>query len=257
MFNSVTGMFNQLFRSFREKNKNQPSLSSENDDLKILRYLKNNNCRLIINIANYRQTFQSAIITIDKLNDTLIVDELFPKPDFKIKEGESLYFEFHQNGELTSFKAAFISYTHTNGTPAISTNYPHHIKHEQRRDNFRLVLKTGQTPSAKLTPSYQPTLSGIVKDISSHGLRINIQGNEIDVLKKGDILKSCHINLDDNKTIECQLTIRSRHFHSRPYRHTQIGTEITDIQLSDRKRLNHYVNQQQRLQCKLRATDRL
>lgn len=249
-------MLRKLIHNLSNKHQKQ-FISTTDDELKILRHLKNNNSRLIVKLDNHLQTFQSTIITIDKENKKLTVDELFPKPEFKISEGTLLHFSFHQNGELTTFSSTFSSHTHPNGLPAILTSYPFDIKHEQRRNNFRLVLKSGQTPSAKLTPSYQPILSGIVKDISSYGLRINIQGNENDTLKKGDILKSCHINLDKNKSIECQLTVRSKRFYSRPYRHTQIGTEITDIQLTDRNELNHYVSQQQRLQCRLRATDRL
>lgn len=249
-------MFKKLIHSLSNKHQKQFT-STNNDELKILRHLKNNNNQLIVKLDNHLQAFQSTIITIDKENDKLTIDELFPKPEFKITEGRLLHFSFHQKGELTTFSSTFLNHTHANGLPAILTNYPLDIKHEQRRNSFRLVLKPGQTPSAKLTPSYQPTLSGIVKDISSHGLRINIQGNENGMLKKGDILRSCHINLDKNKTIECQLTVRSKCFYSRPYRHIQIGTEITDIQLSDRNQLNHYVNQQQRLQCRLKATDRL
>lgn len=250
-------MLKKLIHNFRTKHQRQLISTTDDDELKILRNLKNNNSRLIVKLGNHLQTFQSTIIIIDNANKKLTIDELFPKPEFKIKEGTLLQFSFHQEGKLTTFSSTFSGHTHPNGLAAISTSYPFDIKHEQRRNNFRLVLKSGQSPSAKLMPSYQPTLSGIVKDISSHGLRINIQGNESDTLKKGDVLRSCHINLDKNKSIECQLTVRSKHFYSRPYRHTQLGTEITDIQLTDRNELNHYVNQQQRLQCKLRATDRL
>jgi c-di-GMP-binding flagellar brake protein YcgR len=250
-------MFRKLiYRLSRKHHDNKHQLDND-DSLKILRNFKHNNSRLTIEVESYQQTFQSSVITIDRSNNTLIMDELFPKPEFKIKENTLLHCKFHENGSLTSFRSPFIKHTRSDGMPAILVRYPSNVKHGQRRSNFRLTLKSSHTSSAKLFPSYRPTLTGVIKDISSHGLRINIQGNESDTLKKGDILKSCQIFLDKNRSIECQLTVRSKRYYNRPYRHTQIGTEITDIQLSDRKRLSRYINQQQRIQCRLKVTDRL
>lgn len=248
-------MFRNIITKLSHKEKDLAE--NNNESVEILRLLKHKNSHLTVKVEGHQETFQSSIITINRLNNILTMDEFFPKPELKIRESSPLCCEFHENGTLTSFNATFIDNTHSNGMPAILVSLPSTIKQDQRRNNFRLTLKPGQIPSAKLTPSYRPALTGIIKDISNHGLRINIQGNENDSLKKGDILKSCHLNLEKDKVVECQLTVRNKRYYSRPYRHTQIGTEITDIQISDRNLLNQYVNQQQRSQCKLRAIDRL
>ncbi len=248
-------MLKKIIESLSKKQVNQIHLPDDN--LKILGNLRDNNCRLLIKTDNNQQVFQSIIVSFNKLNNTLVIDELFPKATFKIKKQTLFYCEFHEKGSVTSFTTRFIDRTQSSGMPAFLMEYPSDVKYDQRRNNFRLALKPGQNSSAKLSPDYQPSLSGMIKDISNHGLRINIHGNTNDSIKKGDILQSCQIKLDESRSIQCQLTIRSKHYFNHPYRHTQIGTEITEIQLSDRKSLSNYVNQQQRQQCRLRATGRL
>jgi len=218
-----------------------------------LEHLMTNKCRLLIKIDSCRPVFQSMVLAIDKMNGTLILDELFPKPDITITPELLLYCEFHENGATTSFTSQTITTTRTGGLPALLIKYPDIIEHDQRRNNFRLQLEKNQTVSAKLTSDNHISLFGTVKDISNHGLRINIQGNQTDEIKSGDILSNCQIKLDDFNQLECQLTVRSKRYFNRPYRHTQIGTEITNIQLTHRDLLTHYVTKQQRQQCRLRS----
>lgn len=232
-------------------------LSVNDEQSNIIKKLLTDNSRLTVSTDNSENKFQSFIIDSCKLTNTIVLDSLFPTPDFRIPKNAVFYCQFENNGESVSFTTTFVKTTELNNLPALLMQYPADIKSEQRRHDFRLNLKPGQISTAKINPKYQSSLSGVVKDISNHGLRINVHGNENTVLKQGDILQSCQIKLDEINAIECQLTIRSKKHYNRPYHHTQIGTEITDIQLSDRKLLNRYVSQQQREQCRLRATDRL
>lgn len=256
-FNLFFIMLKKLITRFSSTDLPKCALSVDDEKSNKISELKDNSSCLMISTDSLQNEFQSFIISSSKLNNTIILDSLFPTPDFKIPNNTLFYCQFENNGESISFTTKFIKMTELNNLPALLVQYPTEIKVDQRRKNFRLNLKPGQISTAKINPKYQQPLSGVVKDISNHGLRINIHVNENIILKQGDILPSCRITLDDKNAIECQLTIRNRKQYNRPYRHTQIGTEITDIQLSDRKLLSKYVNKQQREQCRLRATDRL
>lgn len=231
----------------------QPEARTHDLASRILTNLEKNKSRLLIKVNDQPQLFQSIVLSSNRLNNILIMDELFPQNDIVLSKKAVLCCELHEKGEVTSFAAEFIKKTEYHGTSALLMSYPSSINCTQRRNNYRLPLKSGQLISAKLNADFQPLLSGIVKDISLHGLRINIQGNESNSLKKGDVIKRCRIELDNKQLVECQLTVRSKQNFSRPYRFTQVGTEITDIQLVDSNLLSKYVTQQQREQCKARA----
>lgn len=220
---------------------------------KRLTHLKNNNCRLLIKLDGNSQVFQSLILSVDELNKTLLIDDLFPTPVNNLNHSHLLHCEYHENGLTTSFSSQLIKITRINGLSALLINYPDTVEQEQRRGSFRLPLQDDKILSAKLTSNQYSILSGIIKDISNNGIRINIHGNKTAELAQGDILNNCKIMLDESMQIECQLTVRNKSYFNRPYRHTQIGAEITNIQSSQRNLLTQYVIKQQRQQRRLHA----
>jgi len=255
---SVYLMISHFSKKFKKNNRPSDTVSSiSGRSLDNLKTLIEKKTRLFVKAEDCRQLFQSMVLSVDEINKTILIDELFPQPEIKLLADQTLYFESHDNGSTTSFSSTVITDTRSNGLPALLLNLPDVIKLEQRRNNFRLQLRNNQPVSAKLFQNHYDALSGMVKDISNHGLRINLTGNQTDELQHGDILQHCEINLDEMNQIECQLTVRSKRYFSRPYRHTQIGTEITDIKLKHRDLLTHYVTRQQRMQCRQRADSRL
>lgn len=247
--------FSKKFKNNRHASDKLASISSTTPDN--LKTLIENNVRLFVKAEDCRQIFQSMVLSVDEINNTMLVDELFPLPEINLLAGKTLYFESHENGSTTSFRSTIITSTRSNGLPALLLSLPDTVNLEQRRNNFRLQLKNNQPVSAKLFQNHYDALTGMVKDISNHGLRINITGNQTSELKHGDILQHCEIHLDEMNQINCQLTIRSKRYFRQPYRHTQIGTEITGIQLKHRDLLTHFVTRQQRMQCRQRADARL
>ena len=218
-----------------------------------LMHLKKNNCRLLIKINNKHDIFQSLILSVDELNKTILIDDLFPAPEIRLTHAHMLQCEYHEKGLTTSFSTQLIKISKHNGSPALLINYPDVVEQQQRRASFRLPLQDDKILAAKLTSNQYSLLSGIIKDISNNGIRINIHGNQTNELSQGDILNNCQIMLDENRQIECQLTVRNKNYFNRPYRHTQIGVEITNIHSAHQNLLTQYVNKQQRQQCRLRA----
>jgi len=222
-----------------------------------LQQLINDKARLLVKAEDCRTLFQSMLLDTDTRNQTLTIDELFPQPDRTLKTGMPLYFEFHEKGQTVSFNSEVITPTRAHGLPALLVHYPDVVESDQRRNNFRISLDPTQTVSAKLFQNSYENFFGVVKDISNHGLRINLSGNQSEQLEHGDVIPSCVIKLDGINQIECQLTVRSKRYYNRPYRFTQIGTEITGIHLKHRHMLTNYVSQQQRMQCRARSANLL
>lgn len=218
-----------------------------------LQNLLEQKARLLVKVEGQRDIFQSMLLSIDRLNDVLILDELFPQPENNIAYGTPLYIEYHEQGKTTAFSSVFINTTRDHGLPALIINMPEHVEHDQRRNVFRLSLSPEQVISAQLSQNAHDNYFGVVKDISSQGLRINLSGNQLDQLENGEVLPSCTIKLDETNQLECQLTVRCKRYFNRPYRYTQIGTEITRIGLQQRNLLTHFVNRQQRLLCREKA----
>ncbi|MDH5516420.1 MAG: flagellar brake protein [Gammaproteobacteria bacterium] len=220
--------------------------------LQKLQTLKANKSRLIVRLDDNEQIFQSLILSIDSLNNTLLIDELFPRPE-NFASNQLLHCVHHENGSATTFSLRVLTATNSSGFPALLAHLPDTIEQEQRRLNFRLKTPAQQSMTVSLASSSQPNLSGYVKDLSNHGFRINIPGNHSDSLKQGDTLNYCRIQLNETSQIECQLKVRSTRYLNKPYRHTQLGTEITDLNADHQNQLSQYLNQQQREQCRLRA----
>lgn len=248
-------MLLSLKKTFSKKNNapvNQLDAHS-NSSFQHLQYLEENKSRLLIKLDNCQQIFQSMVVSVEDYGKPILLDELFPMPEIKLEKDQLIYCELHENGSTTSFSSQIIKQTQFNNLPALIIQYPDSIDQDQRRNNFRLQLDKNHPASARLTSSNHAELFGMVKDISNHGVRINIQGNRSEELRSGDILNNCQIKLDDINQFECQLTVRSKRYNNRPYRHTQIGAEITHIRLSHRNLLSHFVSRQQRMQCRHRA----
>ncbi|MDH5392815.1 MAG: flagellar brake protein [Gammaproteobacteria bacterium] len=218
-----------------------------------LQSLKDNKTRLSIRCENSDQFYQSSLLSIDLLNNTLLIDELFPTPGMALNRDLLLHCEFHDGGCTSSFSSKLVTATHSSGFPALIINMPDTMLTEQRRNTFRLPTPSHQSIAATLSAGLSSSLSGYVKDVSNDGLRINIIGNHSDALTQGDTLNGCKIKLDQGRLIECQLTIRSKRYIRSPYRHTQLGTEITALKRKDRDLLTQYVNEQQRILCRHRA----
>lgn len=233
---------------------NMPQLGKREQQIQSLIDKK---ARLLVKIDGHQEIFQSMLLSADAHNQTLTVDELFPQPATELNAEHTLYFEFNEQGKSVSFNSELITTTRAHGLPALLVNYPDAVESDQRRNNFRVALDPGQTVSAKLFQDSYENYFGVVKDISNHGLRINLSGNQSDQLGHGDVIPSCIIKLDNINQIECQLTVRSKRYFSRPYRFTQIGTEITGIHLKHRHLLTNYISRQQRQQCREKAANML
>lgn len=250
-------MLKHIVNSLKSGNNSHRSDSPVIHNADKLQKIIDKKSRLLVKVERSRQVYQSMLLSVDTFNQTLLLDELFPQPDIQLENDQLIYIEFHDQGSITSFSSQFMTTTRRHGLPAILITYPDVIECDQRRNCFRLAIDQQQTVSAKLFQNRYDNFYGIVKDISSHGLRINLSGNQSDQLDQGDVLQSCVIKLDDINQIECQLTVRSKRYFNRPYRHTQIGTEITAIDLKHRNLLTNYVSHQQRQQCRQRAANRL
>lgn len=218
-----------------------------------LQKLLDNKARILIRIDNNKQVYQSMILSIDSLNKTLLIDELFPTPEIDLSLQQFIHCEHHDAGSTTSFTIRVFASTHSSGFPALITHLPETIEQEQRRNYFRLKTPSQQSMSVSLSSSSNANLSGYVKDLSNHGFRINILGNYNDDLNQGDTLSYCRIQLTKTSQIECQLLIRSKRYIDTPYRHTQLGTEIIALRQSHQNLLSQYLNKQQRAQCRQRA----
>lgn len=247
-------MLRKIAHRLISRKKTDPELTSISDSCSTpLQNLLDQKARILVKVEGEREIFQSMLLSIDKLNEVLILDELFPLPEKNITYGTPIYIEHHAQGKTTTFSSVFISTTRDHGLPALLINMPEYVDQDQRRNAFRLSLSPENIVSAQLSQNAHENYFGVVKDISNHGLRINLSGNQLEQLSNGAILPSCIIKLDEMNQLECQLTVRSKRYFNRPYRHTQIGTEITHIGLSHRNLLTNFVSRQQRLQCRHKA----
>jgi len=252
----ATIMFKKLAESFIQKNKKN---IGKHSDLRtsVLHNLQKNNSPLIIRTDESSEIFQSMLVSSNKAANTIILDELFPRADFKYNKNTLFHCELKKQGTITSFTTRFIDTVHASGMPALLMSYPEAVEQEQRRNSFRLALKTGQHLSARIPGEFQNSLTGIIKDLSHQGTRINIQGGNTMLFRKGDKLTGCRLMFDDKQSIQCELTVRNKRAYNTPYHYMQIGAEITDIQLSDKNLLMKYIAMQQRQQCRLNASNRL
>lgn len=188
--------------------------------------------RQIIEVTSERtgETYQSMILAIDLLNETLELDELFPQPASHIyRPGDLFTLKHHQHGQIILVTTPMESMLISRNSPVYRLQLPDEVRYQQRRQHPRVTLSKQQPLSVRLQSPLRTPWYATAVNLSVGGMRLVVGGNVADQLYRDAVLPNCSFTLHDNLHIRCAATVKAFRFVRRPYRHTEISIEFKDL----------------------------
>ena len=188
--------------------------------------------RQIIEVVSERtgDSYQSMILGVDLVNQTIELDELFPQPEnFVYQPGDKFTFKHHQGGQILSFTSPLSSILMSLDMPVYTLQLPERVSYCQRRQSLRLILSKQQPLTVQLQSPRRSPWYATASNISSGGMRVVVGGNVIDDLARNTLLPNCQFYFNDDFHIQCQARVKAYRFSRRPYRRTEISLEFVDM----------------------------
>ena len=188
------------------------------------------------------ERYQSMILSVNLADNTIALDELFPQPIYgAYQPGDSFTVKHHIDGKLLSFKTRLESLSLQNNSPIYNFELPKKAEYQQRRNSARIVLSRQQPLTVKLLSPWRTPWYATANNISATGMRVVVGGNVIDQLTPGCLVPNCEFTFHPEIDIRCQAKVRAFRFLRRPYRHTEISLEFSDMAPQQRMQLQHLV----------------
>ena len=201
--------------------------------------------RQLIEVTSERtgETYQSMILSIDLLNETLELDELFPQPASHIyRPGDLFTLKHHHQGQILLMTTPLESVLISRSTLVYRLQLPTEVCYQQRRLHPRVTLSKQQPLSVRLQSPLRAPWHAIANNLSVGGMRLVVGGNVVDQLFRDAVLPECEFKLHDNLHIRCAATVKSFRFVRRPYRHTEISIAFKDLSPRQTLQLHQLVN---------------
>ena len=152
--------------------------------------------------------YQSMILSLDPDERTILIDELFPT-GFLGVAGQRVHVSVRQKaGRKLKFPTVILERHSQNDTPLYVLQMPASLDLDQRRNAFRLPISTQSAIDSSFTAPDCQTYNGKLRNLSSSGVCIEIEGGDAEPLNYGDHLTDVDFAFA-GKHIGCELAVRS------------------------------------------------
>lgn len=201
--------------------------------------------RQLIEVTSERtgESYQSMILAVDLKRQVLDLDELFPQPaDYIYQPGDIFTVKHHHQGQLLTFSSPLHSIMMSLSSPVYSISLPESVHYRQRRSATRIRLSKQQPLSVRLQSPRRALWYATANNISAGGMRLVIGGNVLDQLQRNTLLPECEFRFHDEFKVRCQARVKAFRFLRRPYRHTEISIEFTDLGPMQQQQLKQLIN---------------
>lgn len=188
------------------------------------------------------KVYQSLILAIDLVNGHLQIDELFPHVTNDYQVGDMLTVRHHYRGQLLSFTTPLLATEFSSEGSIYTLKLPPAAVYRQRRRNTRINLSQQQPLTVQMQSPWRSPWYAIARNLSTGGMRFTVGGNVMEQLQPGGLIPLCEFKFGPDITIRCQGIVRSFRFNRRPYRHTEISMEFTDMAPAQQLQLEQIIN---------------
>ncbi len=188
------------------------------------------------------EIYQSMVLSIDLMDGTIQLDELFPHPNHDYRPGELFTVRHHHRGQLLTFTTPLRSTHHGMDAAIYTLVLPETVGYRQRRVYPRINLSQQQPLTVRVQSPWRTPWYATARNLSAGGMRITVGGNVMEQLSHGALLPLCEFEFSPEFKIRCQAKARSFRFIRRPYRHTEISIEFADMAPPQRMQLQQFIN---------------
>lgn len=206
-----------------------------------LKIFRDHRATLSINFELMQDEFHCKIL--DVLERAVLLEDIQPRSgsthfrdgiSFSLSARASGYFAYADQLRVISAEAE-------RGVPYYLAPLPESMLLQRRRraDRYKLPM-TVSTAGARITIERKPTLEGDLLDVSVGGCRAEFPASATAPFKEQEELRNWRIEIQ--RTLDLQGTAVVRHIAQHPKKHTWIaGLELTDLNVTDRRRLEQFV----------------
>lgn len=198
-------------------------------------------------VAGDTVIYQSIMLELDPVECTVLIDELFPG-GFVGMPGQKLEVTVRQEaGKKLKFETEVIEHNMHDGTPLYILKMPDTLAGDQRRRAFRLPIasRLAIEPSFCFPDQLQPS-RGLLKNVSTMGVALEVPGDLSSSLRHGDLLKGIEFDFA-GVGVSCDLAVRNIQLASDK---TVVGGEFMGLPMGDQEMLSRSILRVQRQRLK-------
>ncbi len=200
-------------------------------------------------------SFQSLILKVDPVNQSLLIDEFFPmQADIAIIPGENIEITSSGKGLPVKFSSAIGSIEILDGSPAYRIALPKKIRANQRREYFRVAVDYDMNTRLRINLSGGDMVMCQIINMSSSGMSFSVDKNVSEQLASNRKLKDAKFTLPDGSILNCDLEVKSYEYRRPPHRCTVIGARFDSLPRSSQKQLDKLIVTLQRLSRRTAAS---
>ena len=223
-------------------------LSSDAHADLVLQRMRRDRETLIVVPGGHSEEYRSLVLSVNRREGWLIIDELQPDlgnqrleeglPFFAIGRAEKIYAGFQ--GEL-------LERLPWQGYGALRIAFPRAVFYLQRREFFRVPVSLGDVSSVELVRQDAAALRASCLDISASGMRVNLPLDESTALHLGERLQAARFTLQE-VYMEPEAEVRYVEAPGRlPQRRLrQVGLRFLGLESRLRERILQYVQRRDR-----------
>ncbi|WP_164880912.1 flagellar brake protein [Aestuariirhabdus litorea] len=235
-------MLDWLFK----RNQDSEAKQQREEGRALLKRLSQNHTFIEVSLEGSDRHFRSLVLAVEE--DSILIDELFPGNDeLRLSKGRRFDIDCREGGYNISFSASLIGEEQNDGFPVYRLTVPDYVEHHQRRAAYRVKVPAASRMPVMLGGYGGVSLSGVIVDISSSGVRIHVGGSRLEGLGPGTLIPDVRFTLEESR-IRCQLRICNSSYARRPYLHTILGCELVGVDSALQTKLDRYIATLQREQ---------
>lgn len=219
--------------SYRVKSKSEIS--------SLLTRLSKNHTLLSILVNGSSKMFGSMILEVNEDKRYLVLDELYPRNEFKNSLlNTKLSIATQLDGIEIRFTVNVEAIADRDDIDYYRVSYPAFIYHHQRRTSFRANAGLSDSMPIALSTQNDVLLHAELRDISLGGVSARINSPTADLLAVGDEIPTCIIHISDGKKIVSSLEI-ARIEDATSTHSVRIGARFIHISATDRHELSKLI----------------
>lgn len=193
-------------------------------------------------------SFQSLILKVDPVNQSLLIDEFFPmQADIAIIPGENIEITSSSKGLPIKFSSVIGSIEILDGSPAYRIALPKKIRANQRREYFRVAVDYDMNTRLRINLADGDMANCQIINMSSSGVSFSVNKNISEQLVSNRNLNDAKFVMPDGSILSCDLEVKSYEYRKPPHRCTVIGARFDSLPRSSQKQLDKLIVSLQRL----------
>lgn len=236
-----------LFNRFLSKT--PAAQSGSRDRYQQLEMLQQHHSFIEVKFPRLQQSFQSLILELHPEESYLLLDELYPPNGRQaLVEGDTVEISGRDRGVNVSFFSRLLLREIVDDMPAYRMELPEEIGISRRRCAYRIYVERETGLRIDIRPDEQTVLDAGIVNLSSEGIKLNVEGDISGRLEHHRQWEGCLIRLPGDIDIDCDIEVRNAYVMRRPRLQTLVGAKLHIAQAPQRAKLDQYLAAVQRRQ---------